>query len=244
LNAGPHGGQAGIRPLTLPIEVHPSGVAACAALAREVAQLLRSRPDAVLGLATGGTPVPLYEELVRLHREEALTFARARSLNLDEYLDLAPGDARSFRAWMQERFFGRVDFAPANVHFPDAQTQALRVDLQLLGLGRNGHIGFNEPGSLRESHTRVVELAAETRADAAATFGGLTRVPKRAITLGIEEILAARSIRVLAFGGAKAQIVQRTLEGPVGPDCPASFLRGHPDARFLLDAAAASRLRR
>jgi glucosamine-6-phosphate deaminase len=212
----------------------------------------------VLGLPTGNTPVPLYRELARLHREERLSFARARTFNLDEYLDLAPGDPRSFRAWMQEQFFAHVDLAPANVHVPraagDGAAEAQRyaaeidaaggIDLQLLGIGRNGHVGFNEPGSAREARARVVELASETRADAAALFGGLARVPRRAITLGIAEILAARAIRVLAFGKGKAAIVKRMLEGEVGPDCPASFLRGHAGLSILLDADAASALAR
>jgi len=210
----------------------------------------------VLGLPTGNTPVPLYRELARLCREEGLSFARARTFNLDEYLDLPPGDPRSFRTWMQQQFFGQVDLAPANVHVPRAsgegEAEARRyaaelaaaggIDLQLLGIGRNGHIGFNEPGSARDSRARVVELARETRADAAALFGGLEHVPRRAITLGIAEILEARAIRVLAFGKAKAPIVKRMLQGEVGPDCPASYLRGHSDLRLLLDADAASAL--
>jgi glucosamine-6-phosphate deaminase len=240
------------------IEVHPSREAACRALAREIADLVRAKPAAVLGLPTGSTPVPLYEELGRLHREQGLSFARATSFNLDEYLDLPAGDPRSFRAWMQEQLFARVDFGPQHTHVPrgegDPELEARRyaaalaaaggIDLQLLGIGRNGHIGFNEPGSARDSRTRVVLLAPETRADAAAAFGGEARVPARAITLGVADILEARAIRVLAFGKGKAGIVRRMLEGEVGPDCPASFLRGHADLRLLLDADAASGLRR
>jgi len=202
--------------------------------------------------------VPLYRELVRLHREEGLSFARARSFNLDEYLGLEPNDPCSFRAWMQAHFFAEVDFAPQNVHIPngagevqlalqgyaEALKRAGGIDLQLLGVGRNGHIGFNEPGSTRDSRVRVVQLASQTRAAAAAAFGGLAHVPERAITLGVGEILEARAIRVLAFGQEKAEIVRRMLEGAVGPDCPASFLRGHADVRILLDARAAGLLRR
>jgi len=229
--------------LMVSIEVHPSAAAASAVLAREIAELVRAEPASVLGLPTGSTPVPLYEELARLHREAGLSFARARSINLDEYLDLPPGDPRSFRAWMQEHFFARVDFAAPNTRFPSAG-ERVAIDLQLLGIGRNGHIGFNEPGSTRDSRARVVELASETRADAAATFGGLAHVPTRALTLGVADILEARAIRVLAFGKSKAAIVQRALEGPLGTECPASFLRGHPDVRFLLDEPAAALLRR
>lgn len=207
----------------------------------------------MLGLPTGNTPVPLYRELVRLHREEQLSFARARSFNLDEYLGLEPGDARSFRAWMHAQLFAQVDFAPQNVHIPggageargyaEALQRAGGIDLQVLGVGRNGHIGFNEPGSARDSRTRVVSLAHETRAAAAPAFGGLENVPERALTLGVAEILEARAIRVLAFGKGKAEIVRRMLLGEVGPDCPASFLRGHADLRVLLDTGAAARLR-
>jgi glucosamine-6-phosphate deaminase len=231
-------------------EVHASREAACCALARELAELLRSKPDAVLGLPTGHTPVPLYRELARLYREERLSFARVRTFNLDEYLGLPEGDPRSFRAWMQGQFLGRVDLAPENAHFPSDESfaQALRaaggIDLQLLGVGRNGHIGFNEPGSARDSRMRVVELAPETREDAAQHFGGLARVPVRAITLGVADILDARAIRVLAFGAAKAGIVRRMLEEPPGPGLPAGFLRGHADVRILLDAEAASGLSR
>jgi len=244
--------------LTPGIEVHASREAACRALAREIAALLHAKPGAVLGLPTGNTPEPLYRELVRLHREERLSFARTRSFNLDEYLGLPAGDPHSFRVRMQQQLFAETDFAPQNVHIPhsdaDAEPEVRRyagslaaaggIDLQVLGIGRNGHIGFNEPGSARESRTRVVALAPETRAGAAPSFGGLAHVPERAITLGVADILEARTIRVLAFGKAKAEIVQRMLEGPIGPACPASFLRGHGDLRLLLDAEAAGGLRR
>ncbi len=244
--------------LTPGIDVYPSREEGCHALAREIAGLLRAKPEAVLGLPTGNSPVPLYRELVRLHREEGLSFARARCFNLDEYVGLSAGDPRSFRAWMQRQLFDELDFASAHTQLPrgdgDAALEAQRfaaalaqaggIDLQLVGIGRNGHIGFNEPGSARDSRTRVVELAPETRADAAAAFGGLAHVPERAITLGIAEILDSRAIRVLAFGQGKAQVVRRMLEGEIGPDCPASFLRGHRDLRLVLDAQAAAGLQR
>jgi glucosamine-6-phosphate deaminase len=238
------------------IEVHRSREEACRALAGEIAALLRARPESVLGLPTGTTPVALYRELVRMHREEGLSFARARTFNLDEYLGLAEGDPRNFRVWMQEQLFGLVDLDPANAHIPgcaeEGQSEARRyaallaaaggIDLQLLGVGRNGHIGFNEPGSARESRTRVVELARETRADAAAAFGALADVPQRAVTLGVADILDARAVRVLAFGKSKTQVVRRLLGEPIGPELPASFLRGHPDVRLFLDAEAAQGL--
>ena len=244
--------------LTPGIDVHPSREEACRALAREIAELVRGKPAAVLGFPTGRTPVPLYRELARMHREGQLSLAHARSFNLDEYVGLRDGDPRAFRAWMQRQLFDDLDFAPRSTHLPrgdgDAQLEARRyaaalaesggIDLQLLGIGRNGHIGFNEPGSARDSRTRVVELAPETRADAAASFGGLAHVPERAITLGVADILDARAIRVLAFGADKAAIVQRMLAGPIDASCPASFLRGHRDLRLVLDEQAASGLRR
>ena len=218
---------------------------------------MREKPAAVLGFPTGHTPVPLYRELARLQREAGLSFARAQSFNLDEYVGLPAGDPRAFRNWMRVQLFAESDFAPARTHLPrgdgDPELEARRyagllasaggIDLQLLGIGRNGHIGFNEPGSARDSRTRVVALAPETRADAAEHFGGLEHVPERAITLGVADILDARAIRVLAFGAGKARIVQRMLEGPIGPECPASFLRGHPDLRLVLDEPAASMIR-
>ncbi len=242
----------------LPLEVFPDRLAAARALAREIAALVRSRPDCVLGLATGSTPVPLYDELARLHREEGLSFARVRTFNLDEYLELAPGDPRSFRAWMQTQLVARTDLRMENVHLPRIgaapEAEAPRyaaaiaaaggIDLQVLGIGRNGHIGFNEPGSTRDSRARVVELAESTRADAAAKFGGLEHVPRRALTLGVSEILAARRVRLLAFGSGKAAIVKRAVEGEAGPQVPASLLRGHADAKLLLDAEAAGELGR
>ena len=244
--------------LTPGIDVHPSREEACRALAREIAELVRAKPAAVLGFPTGESPVPLYRELVRLHREEGLSFARARCFNLDEYVGLPAGDPHTFRAWMQRQLFDEVDFVPGNTRLPrgdgDAELEARRyaaalaeaggIDLQLVGIGRNGHIGFNEPGSARDSRTRVVELAPETRAHAAAAFGGLERVPERAITLGVADILDARAVRVLAFGAGKAGVVRRTLEGHIGPDCPASFLRGHRDLRLVLDEQAAGELQR
>lgn len=243
----------------LPLEIHADPRAAARALAREIALLVRAKPDCVLGLATGRTPVPLYDELARLVREEGLSLVRVRCFNLDEYLDLAPGDPRSFRAWIEAQLVRRTDLRPENVNLPRgglapeaAEREAERyaqsivaaggIDLQIAGIGRNGHIGFNEPGSGRDSRARVVELAQSTRADAAAAFGGLEHVPRRAITLGLSEILAARAIRVLAFGAGKAAIVARLLREQPSAELPASLVRGHPAARLVLDREAAGAL--
>lgn len=231
------------------------------AVAREIAELVHAKPDLVLGLPTGNTPVGVYRELVKLHREEGLDFSRVQTFNLDEYLDLRADHEASFARAMRRMLFDHVNLAPQNVHIPDgcasaeraadqcrAYEQAIQdaggIDLLLLGVGRNGHIGFNEPGSSRDSRTRVVELHAATRADAAAAFGGLEHVPQRAITMGVATILDARRIRVMAFGAGKAECVRRTFADPIGPELPATFLREHERLVSWLDAQAAVGLTR
>lgn len=227
------------------------------AVAAEIAELLRAKPTAVLGLATGTSPTGVYRELWAAAAAGTVSFARATTFNLDEYFGLEPGHACSFRRWMQERLFAHV--GPKATYFPEVREagtspviacdrfeQAIRasggIDLQILGIGRNGHIGFNEPGAPRDSRTRLVELHPLTRELAASTFGGIERVPRTAITMGVATILDAKRIRVLAFGAEKAEIVKRTLQGDVSPDCPATFLREHGDVRLYLDRAAASLL--
>jgi len=269
-------------------------------VASEIAELVRAKPACVLGLATGKTPIGVYAELVRMHRDERLDLSRVVTFNLDEYIGLPSGDPRTFRRWMQARFFDRVNVRAENVHSPecgesearttanqaregsiaspghsrrdasadanDASSRASnssigefaesckryerdianagRIDLMILGIGRNGHIGFNEPGSARSSRTRVVDLSAMTRADAAPTFGGIENVPERAITMGLATILEARAIRALAFGGEKAEIVSRMLREPIGSALPATFLREHANATLHLDRAAATEIER
>jgi glucosamine-6-phosphate deaminase len=233
-------------------------------VAREIAVLVlakRARGEgAVLGLATGRTPIGVYRELARLQHDEGLSFAGVTTFNLDEYVGLSPRDPHSFRVWMQREFFGLVDLDPARAHVPcgvgdeaelaeecaryrAAIESAGGIDLQLLGLGRNGHIGFNEPGSSRESRMRTVELAPTSRADLAAEFGAPEHVPKRALTLGVADVLAARSIRLLAFGAKKRDVLDRALRGPIGPELPATFLREHRDVRWIVDSAAAGQSR-
>lgn len=228
-------------------------------VAREIAELVRARRAAgrglVLGLATGRTPLGIYAELGRLHREERLDFSNVTAFNLDEYLGLRPGHPRSYRRYMREQLFDAIGMGPEQCHIPSSEVapsqweahcreyerliaDAGGIDLQILGLGRNGHIGFNEPGSPRDSRTRVVELAPTTRADAAGEFGAVEHVPERAISMGVATILAARRIRLLAFGVGKREIVARTLTHLPGPDIPATYLRGHPDVRLYADAAA------
>ena len=245
--------------------IHPTAAEAAAALAREVADLIRERNDAgratVLGLATGSTPVPFYRELIRLHREEGLSFARVITFNLDEYHGLARDHRESYFRFMREQLFDHVDLKPENIHLPDgtvpldkvfAHCQAYEaaidaaggIDLQILGIGRTGHIGFNEPGSTRDSRTRLIALDRITRQDAAADFLGEANVPRFAITMGVGTILRARRIALMAWGENKAEIVREAVEGPETEAVSASFLQSHPQARFLVDAAAAKALTR
>jgi glucosamine-6-phosphate deaminase len=218
-------------------------------LAREIADLVRDSGRLVLGIATGKTPAGVYRELARLRTEEKVDFRRVEAFLLDEYLDLPPGDSRSFFAWARERVLEPLGIPPAQARRPEIgenYERAIRdaggIDLQILGIGRNGHVAFNEPGSARDSLTRVVDLHAWTREDAAETFGGIERVPRRAITMGIATILEAKRLRVLAFGEAKSRVVAQAFEGPIGPNVPATFLREHRDLEVWLDREAAAEL--
>lgn len=237
--------------------------AAVRELASELSQLIRARAAegrrAVLGLATGNTPLPLYRELVRLHREEGLSFANVTTFNLDEYLGLPRNHPESYWSFMHRNLFDHLDVPEDRIHLPsgtiaekdiaahcaeyeDRIRQAGGLDFQLLGIGRTGHIGFNEPGSPRDSRTRRIHLDAITRQDAAAAFGGLEHVPTHAITMGCGTILEARRIVLLAWGSNKAAIVRDAIHGPVTDQVSASFLQEHPNAAFYLDRAAATLL--
>ncbi len=235
--------------------------------ARHVALMIESlirqnnsagRPT-VLGLPTGSTPVGLYRELIRLHKEAGLDFSRVITFNLDEYFPMQPDDPQSYRRWMQETFFNHVNIPPQNINVPDgtitpeeAEDYCLRyeqkirraggIDLMLLGIGRTGHVGFNEPGSTRHSRTRMATLDPVTRRDAASSFFGEENVPHQALTMGVGTILDARKIVLMAFGEHKAKIVQRAVEGLVTDSVAASFLQQHPDSTFILDRAAAGEL--
>ncbi len=247
----------------VPTLVFPTSARAARHVALMIESLIRQNNSAgrptVLGLPTGSTPVGLYRELIRIHKEAGLDFSRVVTFNLDEYFPMPPDDPQSYRRWMQETFFDHVNIAPQNVHIPDGTIapeeaedycaryeQRIRraggIDLQVLGIGRTGHIGFNEPGSTRHSRTRLVTLDPVTRRDAAGSFFGEENVPPRALTMGVGTILDARKIVLMAFGEHKAPIVQRAVEGPVTDAVAASFLQEHPDATFLLDHAAAGAL--
>jgi glucosamine-6-phosphate deaminase len=223
-----------------------------------IEELLRRKPDAVLGLATGSSPLPIYDELAARHERGGLDFSRASGFALDEYVGLPAGHAESYRAVIRREFTDRVNIAPENVHGPDgtatdipeacrAYEEAIAaaggVDLQLLGVGTDGHIGFNEPGSSFASRTRIKSLIEQTRRDNARFFSGLAEVPHHVLTQGLGTIMDARHVILVATGAQKAQAVREFVEGPVSAICPASVLQFHPHATVLLDEAAASALK-
>lgn len=247
------------------VEIAASADEACATLAGEIAALIRRNETAgrptVLGLATGSTPVRLYRQLIRLHREEKLSFRNVITFNLDEYHGLAGSHPESYRRFMDEQLFKHIDIRPENTHVPDGTVpraevyascaryeEAIRaaggIDLQILGIGRTGHIGFNEPGSTVDSRTRLVTLDALTRRDAARDFLGEANVPRHAITMGVGSVLDARSIVLMAWGEAKAGVVAQAVEAPPSETLPASLLQRHPRVRFIIDQAASGELTR
>lgn len=249
--------------ITTRVEENAADVSA--AVAGEIADLIRAKAKrgeaCVLGLATGSTPVGVYNELVRLHQEEGLSFQNVVTFNLDEYFPMQPHELQSYVRFMREHLFDHIDIKPENVHIPDgtlsieevvhyceSYEQAIRdaggLDLQILGIGRTGHIGFNEPGSGPESRTRLIWLDKLTRMDAASDFFGIENVPTRAITMGVGTILEARRIIMMAFGEGKAPIVAQAVEGPVTATVAASFLQDHDNAEVHLDSAAAAQLTR
>jgi glucosamine-6-phosphate deaminase len=249
----------------IPVRVMPDHDSLAAEVAGRIAQLIRERSregrHAVLGLATGSTPVGVYRELIRLHREEGLDFSNVVAFNLDEYFPMRPGSVHSYHRYMRENLFDFVNIPLENRHIPrgdlcetDMEAHCLDyerrireaggIDLQILGIGRSGHIGFNEPGSRRESRTRCLYLDAVTRADATADFFGEENVPSRAITMGVATILEAREVILLATGEHKAEIVRRAVEGEVHADVAATFLQQHPHATVYLDPPAAGELTR
>ncbi|MEX2138144.1 MAG: glucosamine-6-phosphate deaminase [Pirellulales bacterium] len=247
----------------IPTRVFPEPREVNAAVADEIALLIRQKAAAgqrcVLGLATGSTPVGVYNELVRLHQDEGLSFANVVTFNLDEYFPMQPLELQSYHRFMHEHLFDRVDIPRENIHIPDGTlpieqvhrycqryeqqiAEAGGIDLQLLGIGRTGHIGFNEPGSGRDSRTRLITLDRVTRIDAASDFFGEEHVPRRAITMGVGTILDARRVILMAFGEHKAAVIAQAIEAPITSVVAASFLQEHPNAEIVLDQAAAAEL--
>ncbi len=228
------------------------------AAARQVARLLQARPNAVLGLATGSTPRGLYRELARMHREEGLDFSQVTTFNLDEYVGLPPDHLQSYHHFMWENLFRHVNVPPQNVHIPSGMVTDYGVycrwyeeriaacggiDLQVLGIGADGHIGFNEPSSSLGSRTRIKTLARQTLEDNARFFATREEVPVYAVTMGVGTILEARQIMLLANGEGKAAAVAGAVEGPVTSMNTASALQHHPHVTYYLDREAAAELK-
>ncbi len=245
--------------------IYPDSKAASRAVANDIADLIRQKAASgkptVLGLATGSTPTSVYDELVRLHREEGLSFKTVVTFNLDEYYPMQPDSLQSYVRFMREYLFDHVDILPENIHIPDGTVARDKVadfcmmyegkiqsfggiDLQILGIGRTGHIGFNEPGSKKDSRTRLITLDRVTKLDAASDFFGEENVPSKAITMGVGTILQAKRIILMAWGEGKAAIVQKAVEGPISESVTASFLQEHPNASIILDDASAAELTR
>ncbi|HYW34749.1 MAG TPA: glucosamine-6-phosphate deaminase [Balneolaceae bacterium] len=249
----------------IPTKIYDDAHSASEVVAAEIASLIREKNEngehAVLGLATGSTPTQVYAELVRLHREEGLSFKNVITFNLDEYYPMQPDSLQSYVRFMGEHLFDHIDIPDEQVHIPDGTIaeedipaycdryeaqiqQAGGIDLQLLGIGRTGHIGFNEPGSRPNSRTRLITLDKITRKDAASDFFGEEYVPRRAITMGIGTILDARQIILMAWGESKSPIVKEAIEGDIKELVPATYLQNHADAGVILDQAASAELTR
>jgi glucosamine-6-phosphate deaminase len=242
------------------IIIQPTPEAASVIAARIIARLIREKPDAVLGLATGGTPLATYRELVRMHKEEGLDFSEVVTFNLDEYVGLPPGHPQSYHQFMREHLFDHVNIRTERTHIPNGMAQdiprecaryedAIRgvggIDLQLLGIGTDGHIGFNEPSSSLASRTRIKTLTEQTRKDNGRFFGGdISQVPMHSITMGVGTIMETRSVVLLAFGANKADAIAQACEGPITAMNPATILQMHPSAKMVMDEAASTKLRK
>jgi glucosamine-6-phosphate deaminase len=244
-------------------KVYNNKVEACAVVAQEIKSLIQANDaqnkKTVLGLATGSSPIELYKELVRLHKNEGLSFKNVVSFNLDEYYPMAKESEQSYHYFMHHHLFNHVDILPENVNIPsgtvsendaqkfcadyEAKIDALGgIDIQILGIGRTGHIGFNEPGSSFESLTRMVELNKVTIQDAAGDFGGEDKVPTKAITMGVASVFKAKRVVLFAWGAKKATIVKESLVNAITDQVPATYLQKHQDVTYVLDTEAASEL--
>lgn len=240
------------------VVILPDHLAIGRVAADAIEALVRRKPAAVLGLATGSSPLAVYDELARRHDDDGLSFASAHGFALDEYVGLPAGHPESYREVIRREFTNRIDILPGNVHGPDgsavdipaactAYEESMRsaggVDLQLLGVGTDGHIGFNEPGSSLASRTRIKSLIEQTRRDNARFFDSIDEVPHHVVTQGLGTIMDARHVLLIATGAQKAQAVHDFVEGPVAAICAASILQLHPHATILIDEAAASGLK-
>src|SRR6201994_2772673 len=245
----------------IPVNIFSSLEEGSSFIGKEIASLIREKEKkgekTVLGLATGSSPKSLYAELVRLHREEKLSFKNVITFNLDEYYPIDNDARQSYNRFMKEQLFDKVDIDQANCHIPNGQWKkedikqhcleyekmiedAGGIDLQVLGIGNNGHIGFNEPGSSIYSRTRLITLENSTRLANSYEFANISEVPRMALTMGISTIMKAKQIILLAWGPAKAPVMQRSVEGPVSEQVPASLLQQHHDCLFIVDEAAAA----
>ncbi len=229
----------------------------CQYAAEKIASLVRERPHCVLGLATGSTPLGVYQELVRIHKREKLDFSQVQTFNLDEYVGLPREHPQSYYYFMKKNLFDHINIHPRSIHIPngmakDIEAECLRyeeeileaggIDLQLLGIGSNGHIAFNEPFSSLGSRTRIKTLTEKTRRDNARFFKSIKEVPKYAITMGVGTIMDSRKIILMATGRQKANAIKITVEGPITAKVPATIVQIHPYATILIDKAAASKL--
>ncbi len=249
----------------IPTRIFDNSETASFQVATEIAQLIRQRQKqgkkAVIGLATGSTPTKVYDFLVQFHREEGLSFKNVVTFNLDEYYPMEPDSIHSYVRFMNEHLFDHIDIKKGNINIPDGRLdkedvrdfckeyedrirKAGGLDIQVLGIGRTGHIGFNEPGSSLSSSTRMVRLDRVTRLDAASDFFGLENVPTKAITMGVGTILAAKRIVLMAWGEGKSEIIRQAVEGEIRESVPATFLQHHPNCQVITDLAAASSLTR
>ncbi|HQK39662.1 glucosamine-6-phosphate deaminase [Flavobacterium alvei] len=245
--------------------IFQNSVEASRIVAQEIAHLIKSKQaknkTCVLGLATGSSPIKVYEELVRLHKEEGLSFSNVVTFNLDEYYPMNKENNQSYYYFMHQHLFNHIDIKPENVNIPDGTVsieslnqycvdyenkiaKAGGLDFQLLGIGRTGHVGFNEPGSHINSGTRIITLDHITRVDASSDFNGINQVPKRAITMGVSTILRSKRIVLMAWGQNKASIIKTTIQGEISSEVPATFLQNHNNVTFVLDQSAASELTR
>lgn len=245
--------------------IYDSSITASNQVAKEIAELIiqkqKENKNCVLGLATGSSPIKVYEELVRMHKEEGLSFKNVITFNLDEYHPLEKNNIQSYYYFMHEHLFNHIDIFPENINIPDGTInldelqqycidyemkikKAGGLDFQLLGIGRTGHIGFNEPGSHKNSGTRIITLDHITRVDASQAFLGIENVPRKAITMGIGTVKSAKRIVLLAWGSNKSEIIKETIEGKISSEVPATYLQEHSNTTFILDTEASSELTR